>query len=229
MKEEFLPYERALKLKEFGFDEPCFARFSKDGDLLIAHTEKYIIDNGVDRSEFFTLAPLFQQAFRWFREKYDIHYSIDRECSQQDYKWGYNWSLYNYTGIFNEYLTSHPDAPAGEWVYDTYEDAELALLDKLIEIVELKQSVQEYEKQGLEKYSYELETETRSMKTAVEWFYDEIKHIVPNDFLDAYETARVKEQQQQIEFACQVYDKYNFGTQEISFREECELFKQQEQ
>ena len=71
---------------------------------------------------------------------YDIHYSIDRECSQQDYKWGYNWSLYNYTGIFNEYLTSHPDAPAGEWVYDTYEEAELACLDKLIEIVESKQN-----------------------------------------------------------------------------------------
>ena len=87
-------------------------------------------------------APLYQQAFRWFREKYDIHYSIDRECSQQDHKWGYNWSLYNYTGIFNEYLTSHPDAPAGEWVYDTYEKAELACLDKLIEIVETKQQEQ---------------------------------------------------------------------------------------
>jgi hypothetical protein len=64
------------------------------------------------------------------------------------------------------------------------------------------------------------------MKTAVEWFYDEIKHIIPNDFLDVYETARVKEQQEKIEFACQVYDKYNFGTQEISFREECETFKE---
>jgi hypothetical protein len=30
------------------------------------------------------------------------------------------------------------------------------------------------------------------------------------------------EKEQMIEFACDVYDKYNFGPQEISFREECE-------
>jgi hypothetical protein len=28
------------------------------------------------------------------------------------------------------------------------------------------------------------------MKTAVEWFYDEIKHIIPNDFLKKYEQAK---------------------------------------
>jgi hypothetical protein len=28
------------------------------------------------------------------------------------------------------------------------------------------------------------------MKTAVEWFYDEIKHIVPNDYLKKYEQAK---------------------------------------
>jgi hypothetical protein len=28
------------------------------------------------------------------------------------------------------------------------------------------------------------------MKTAVEWFYDEIKHIVPNDYVKKYEQAK---------------------------------------
>jgi len=46
--------------------------------------------------------------------------------------------LYNYTGTFDEYLTSHPDAPAGEWVYETHEEAELACLRKLIETVKEK-------------------------------------------------------------------------------------------
>jgi hypothetical protein len=27
------------------------------------------------------------------------------------------------------------------------------------------------------------------MKTAVEWFYDEIKHIIPNDYVKKYEQA----------------------------------------
>lgn len=37
--------------------------------------------------------------------------------------------------------------------------------------------------------------------------------------------AKEMEKEQKIEFACAVYDKYNFGLQEISFREECEQFK----
>jgi len=28
------------------------------------------------------------------------------------------------------------------------------------------------------------------MKTAVEWFYDEIKHIIPNDYVKKYEQAK---------------------------------------
>lgn len=39
------------------------------------------------------------------------------------------------------------------------------------------------------------------------------------------EQAKEMETEQKIEFACDVYDKYNFGPQEISFREECEQFK----
>ena len=70
------------------------------------------------------------------------------------------------------------------------------------------------------------------MKTAVEWFYDVIKHIIPNDFLDVYETARVKEQQEKIEFACEVAEasaeKYIQGKTTWQIAEEL-LTKQQEQ
>jgi len=133
MTQEFLPYERAVKLKQLGFDEPCFGYYIE----LVKPVEGILTIEKCDKNIDGCLAPTFSQAFRWFREKYDIHYSIDRECSQQDHKWGYNWSLYNYTGLFNEFLTSNPYAPAGEWVYETYEEAELACLDKLIEIVEI--------------------------------------------------------------------------------------------
>jgi hypothetical protein len=46
--------------------------------------------------------------------------------------------LYNYTGIFDEFLTSHPDAPAGEWVYETYEEVERECLKHLIKLVKNK-------------------------------------------------------------------------------------------
>jgi len=144
MNKEFVLYEQALELKQLGFDEPCLAFYGINGDYLLGIDEVRFDNfnnydyNSRSNDSSSCSAPLYSQAFRWFREKYDIHYSIDKECSQHDKKWGYNWSLYNYTGIFNEYLTSHPDAPAGEWVYETYEEAELACLKKLIEIVKNK-------------------------------------------------------------------------------------------
>jgi hypothetical protein len=125
VEKEFVPYDRALKLKQLGFDEPCFARFNNDGDLLIAHTEKYIIDNGVDRSEFFILAPLFQQAFRWFREKYHI-------IGEPKYKGG----LTTKTSWYDYIIYSNIDWEEDNKQYKTYEEAEIACLDKLIEIVE---------------------------------------------------------------------------------------------
>ena len=130
MKNEFLPYDRALKLKQLGFDEPCFARFNNDGDLLIAHTEKYIIDNGVDRSEFFTLAPLFQQASRWFRE---IH-GLDSFCRQQTTNGHSYWKISK--------LNTQDKVLGYSNFTNTYEEAELACLDKLIEIVETNQQEQ---------------------------------------------------------------------------------------
>jgi hypothetical protein len=134
MNKEFVPYELAVKLKQLGFDEPCFARFNNDGDLLIAHTEKYIIDNGVDRSEFFTLSPLFQQAFRWFREKHDFSHAINKTYGGQHIPY-----------VNGEELDLDSDCNEIEgykWLYTSYEEAELACIDKLIEIVETKQQEQ---------------------------------------------------------------------------------------
>ena len=138
MDKEFIPYEQALKLEELGFKPTPIGGFRQDAVFYYENGNLYYDYKPMYSSTAHPgqiLAPLYQQAFRWFRENYDIHYSIDRECSQHDFKWGYNWSLYNWTGIFDEYLTSAPDAPVGEWVYNTHEEAELDCLKKLIEIV----------------------------------------------------------------------------------------------
>jgi hypothetical protein len=143
MIEDIVEYQEALALSQIGFVQSCWHAYH---DLIYPSKEdKHKLETIPTLTSYIesyshqyinpVLAPTYSQAFRWFREKYDIHYSINRECSQHDHKWGYNWSLYNYTGIFDEYLTSHPDAPSGEWVYKTYEEAELACLKKLIETV----------------------------------------------------------------------------------------------
>jgi|LakMenE18May11ns_1017448.scaffolds.fasta_scaffold9858431_3 hypothetical protein len=108
-KKEFVPHKQALALKELGFDELCFGWYSNDGTF---YEGKMTIHQGL------LLAPLYQQAFRWFREKYNIHIRIEK---YDETKWWSNW---------------------GSWtseVYDSYEKAELECLKKLIEIVKLKQ------------------------------------------------------------------------------------------
>lgn len=68
MKEQFVTYEIALKLKELGFDEPCFGWYSYEefNPLRIQKCETYL---GIESC---TKAPLWQQAIDWFAENYII-------------------------------------------------------------------------------------------------------------------------------------------------------------
>ena len=117
MKNEFIPYEQALALKELGFDEPCFGRFNPDNDLVISHTETYNTDF---RKTLFTQAPTFSQAFRFFREKHDCHHTIHRNKK--------------YVGIaYSSVVNFNIDE------FNTYEEAELACLKQLIEIANEQQ------------------------------------------------------------------------------------------
>jgi hypothetical protein len=92
------------------FRSPCLKSYGDDGLL-----------NQNDHSLYLS-APLFQQAFRWFREKYDIIHNVDRIFQDE----------FGYT------ITSDDNEPINGFCFNTYEEAELACLDKLIEIVESK-------------------------------------------------------------------------------------------
>ena len=121
MEKEFVPYQQALVLKELGFDEPCFAFYEEDTNKLVTfHTDSYQKVIGhicLDRQ---VNAPTFSQTFRWFREKYQVSPTI--HCmSEQGNSWKYH--------IPNE---------GGEKDFLTYEEAELACVVKLIDIVKNK-------------------------------------------------------------------------------------------
>jgi hypothetical protein len=135
MKNEFLPYDRALKLKQLGFDEPCFGyHYTLNGkDWKFADNHKYheIDDQLVIGANFTLLAPLFQQAFRWFREKHGIMHRLT------SYAFGYQIHLDNTADFDFEFVDRRYDSGID---YKTYEEAELACLDKMIEIVESKQN-----------------------------------------------------------------------------------------
>jgi hypothetical protein len=79
MNKEFIPYEEAIALKELGFDELCLAYYQKSsviGDdtilpLIIRKEATNWNDNSFSKLGVpFYSAPLYSQAFRWFREKH---------------------------------------------------------------------------------------------------------------------------------------------------------------
>jgi len=128
MSKEFIPYEEALDLKELGYDK--ISRFGNESSLYDKDGEHVFYSNygfmysGL--SDGYISAPLYQQAFRWFREKYNID-AYPQRCGQ-----GYAYQIYvNFGTKENESI------PQKGWC-DTYEEAELACLRKLIEIVNIK-------------------------------------------------------------------------------------------
>ena len=137
MKNEFVKYEQALALKELGFDKPCLAFYSPKEELYPVFQEPSkgpYFNNG---SFIETLrAPLYQQTFKWFREKYNIQgyiYSSTVRSNAEKTKQftGYIWKI---KGIDTPFLSTD----ARDELHDTYEKAESACLSKLIEITNEK-------------------------------------------------------------------------------------------
>jgi len=127
MEKEFIPYEQALDLKELGFDEPCFGYYKPNGEL--DYIENHILKDFpylAKNSEWQDLvaAPTYSQAFRWFREKYDIDitnhlYNTNKGGDTREYQYEINLS-------YGKPIKLEPKP---------YKEAELECLKKLIEIV----------------------------------------------------------------------------------------------
>jgi hypothetical protein len=130
LQKEFVPYDLALRMKELGFDEPCLAiydNYTDENDKDDSDRFFYIRTEGWNKDvlDKVTPAPLFSQAFRWFREKYGLHHVIHHFTHKK--------------GTDEEYLAEVGKADDTFSYCKTYEEAELACLEKLIEIVEQKQ------------------------------------------------------------------------------------------
>lgn len=140
MNKEFIPYELALELKQLGFDEPCIAHYTvvpEDNINWFTISEQAITGNssifGSSKNyntEWFETegtisAPTYSQAFRWFREKYNLHALIMPKTTPSN-----TTVYYIYKGKFEENWDN---------CFEAYEEAELDCLKKLIEIVNGKQ------------------------------------------------------------------------------------------
>jgi len=135
MNKEFVTYEQAKILKEFGFDEPCFGYYYTLNGKTWQFAEKeqyYRLDDEVNiGGKFSLLAPLKQQVFRWFREKYNILGTIYSNAS------GYLFEWHDAIGGTQRGCSEY-EGPNDSGCWDSYEETEDACIDKLIEIVKNK-------------------------------------------------------------------------------------------
>jgi hypothetical protein len=132
MKEEFVKYEQGLALKELGFDDMCFCYFDNEKGLRTC-----IGLNNWNSHEGFPLfvsSPLKQQVFRWFREEYkccSILFCDNGDIDYSNHKFYYEirYMIYSFDSYYEE-----PNFVIGNYKYNTYEEAESACIDKLIEL-----------------------------------------------------------------------------------------------
>ena len=130
MEKEFDSYEHAIALRELGFDEPCLGYYTHNTGIemnklaLTRHPKRNInsdISWGNKLYEGDVTAPLKQQVFRWFREKYEVYPTLMTETADD--------SLY-----FRFIVEGGPEWLSFSKIYYTYEEAENACIDKLIEL-----------------------------------------------------------------------------------------------
>jgi hypothetical protein len=122
---DFIPYQQALDLKELGFDESClgFYEFGSMDEEWHLRT-KYVSKNEYNDVIHILKAPLYQQAFDFFREKYGLWQTV---LQNTDIDWTYDILPIN--GIHDYKLID---------VFEEYNEAKQACLEKLIEIVKTK-------------------------------------------------------------------------------------------
>ena len=140
MENQFIPYEQALALKQLGFVDECFGYY----DILLGdypilnnrciNTKPDLFNHNT--SAIVVSAPLYQQAFKWFRDVHEIQHEL---ISVQKNSWLI--SLIDTSTVTNNEVYN-----GKRWDCDdldiniphTYEEAELICLKKLISICQKK-------------------------------------------------------------------------------------------
>lgn len=123
---DLVPINHALTLRNHGFAENTDYTYYRlpDGDIkphLIHYPENIIV----------VRAPYFQEVFRWFRVNHNIDKCIDHmvvEGSADTQKRYFYQITIKHKGLFINSIYVQD-------MYETYENAELACLEKLIEII----------------------------------------------------------------------------------------------
>jgi len=137
MIKEIVPYKESVALSQIGFVQSCWHAYhdltwpSKEDKhkLETIHSLTSYMESHAHQYINPVLAPTYSQAFRWFRENHNLRCQIN-----------YIGGLINKTTWWDISVIGHYNTDPKEWEmkYQPYEEAELACLKKLIELVKTK-------------------------------------------------------------------------------------------
>lgn len=121
LEQEFIPPAESFELKELGFDKPCFGRYHGRGGnkgkiwYEMPNSGQETIPVGD------ILAPTYRQAFKWFRDNHNL----------SGFALPFGENLFD----FRIYSTKEGEHLYGSPEFPSTEEAELACIRRLIEIV----------------------------------------------------------------------------------------------
>lgn len=132
MNDEFVPYDLAKELKELGFNRPTMAYYdTEDGKLKPIPMKQEINSFESSDNSLMVAAPLYQQVFKWFREKYNMLITIENGIN------GY-YCYFRHRELgklpFEEFWINTQDYPI-----KTYHEAELISIKHLIDTIKINQ------------------------------------------------------------------------------------------
>ena len=123
----FIPHEEALDLRNLGFDVETILGYDTYKRLVAKLSTG---NNGAfvkwDRHDRDLKAPLYEEAFKFFRDKYNLLGNVySNSC-------GYLWEIHDAKGGTHRFLSDYEGDDLDSGTFTTYEKAQLECLRRLI-------------------------------------------------------------------------------------------------
>lgn len=116
-EKDIVSFDQALELCSIGFDKSTFCHYTIETRQLCLSS---LDEDGLYMPDKDITAPTKSQVFRWFREKYGLYATIIFRTSMEDNNEYWDWLIKGEEVVYRH--------------FKTYEEAENACIDKLIEL-----------------------------------------------------------------------------------------------
>ena len=144
LEKEFVQRERSAALRDLGFNEKCMAYHGKQSSMMgLLYSNLYngnTFHNAVatpSDKHLDVYAPTYRQAFKFLKKKYNMSPHINTHITNGKHSCSVIHDMYN-NGSLHPDLITVGDKTGTAVVFDEYEDAEMACLDKMIALAKTK-------------------------------------------------------------------------------------------